>query len=233
MRNLDEKVVQERAIELLRSRCNRQKIPNSRLFCRDEVVTKEGKRADGFLCFNQPDKNYYVVSLEAKSHKTLGAIVPVWNNSRMQKRILMYSTIAVVPVVLLTRDFSWYWILFGVVATILLVGIGYLGYSGVKEPSRHMSLSVIDQISQYPANEQWLAVSKDSLQLAVDVKNDIQTDNEEMLRNICKRKGVGLIIVDHKTERTVIEPKVRQGDFLLNYATASQVKAAIDRYNNS
>lgn len=232
MRNLDEKVVQDRAIELLRLRYNAQKTPSSRLFCRDEVVTNEGKRADGFLCFNQTNQKYYVVSLEAKSHKTLGAIVPIWNNSRLRNRILLYSSIAQIPIVFLIRDLNWYWIIVSVIATVVLIGISYIAYSGLYEPSRHMSLNVLNQIAQYPANEQWLAVSKDSLQLAVDVKNGIETDNEKMLRSICEKKGIGLIIVDRKTARVVIAPRARKGDFLFRYATAPQVKTVIDNYGN-
>ena len=91
MSRLAEVTVQVHAQEFLEKKY-RKKARRGKLFSQLEARTKKqfgGKRADGLLVFRNWFSGTYVISMEAKSHKTLPAIVPkrdvgilVWNSFR-------------------------------------------------------------------------------------------------------------------------------------------------------
>lgn len=233
MSRLSERIVQEKAIEHLRLHYNKTKRPETKLYCRDEVVTKDGIRADGFFCFHSEHKLYHVVSLEAKSYKTLDAIVPKWNDRRMLKRISLYSVISMALALSIVYSWKWYWILASLLAILISVFVGCIIYSEIIQPSRHKMVHVYNQISKYPANEQWLAVSSDSLRLIEMRSNQFKQTDQEILRQTCRKRGIGLIIVSRKGVSVDLKPSFKQGEFLENYAIADAIKAAIDQFSTT
>tara|TARA_R110002072_G_scaffold274979_1_gene436072 strand:+ start:410 stop:664 length:255 start_codon:yes stop_codon:yes gene_type:complete len=73
---------------------------------------------------------------------------------------------------------------------------GYFIYSEYSEPTSHKLSGVFEQIETYPGNEQWLAVSDDSLILLNKQSNFFKSQsNDEALKEICHNRGVGLLIV--------------------------------------
>lgn len=188
---LSEKFVQHKALNFLKRRYRLR--ARSRILAKKEVSTLKkygNKRADGLLVFKHIFWGSYVVSMEAKSQKTLSAIKPAIIKG-MRRRYSIKAGIALVLISgsLLTiyklNDGFWQFL-----TPILLFVIGYLTYHRFfKNSSRHQKAAVFKQLGQYPANEQWIAVSKDALKA-------LSTKKKKALFSICRRKGVGLLVVN-------------------------------------
>ncbi len=86
-----ERTVQNKAQDFLKKRY-RRKAKGSRIFSKTEMSTKKkygSKRADGFLAFQHYIWGDYVVSVEAKSKKTLPAMKPYRDEFIMVKNCLI------------------------------------------------------------------------------------------------------------------------------------------------
>lgn len=188
---LSEKYVQHKALHFLKRRYRLR--ARSRILAKKEVSTlkKYGrKRADGLLIFKHLLWGSYIVSMEAKSQKTLAAIKPTIIKSSQR----LHSIKAGLSLVLITGslltiykldDGFWQFLI-----PILLFILGYLAYSLLAQNSyRHQKAAVFKQLGQYPANEQWIAVSKDALKALPKKKR-------KALLFICRHQGVGLVVVN-------------------------------------
>ncbi|RMG85615.1 MAG: hypothetical protein D6714_05640 [Bacteroidetes bacterium] len=221
---MDERTVQVHALEFLEKRA-RKRARRGRCFARMEVRTKArygNKRADGLLAFKHWLSGTYVVSLEAKSHKTLPAIVPktevgllVWNSFR-----------AGLLVCILTGAFFAFFKMDDGLLQILLplntLGVGALGYGIItRNHFSHKNIAVVKQIGQYPANEQWLAFSRDSI-ARLPVKK------VGYLKTICRERGIGVLVVSPGGKIEVfVKAKYRinwWGDFLKYYAPETEIR---------
>ncbi len=188
---LSEKFVQKKALSFLKRRYRLRS--RSRISARMEVNTllKYGrKRADGLLTFKHILWGSYVVSMEAKSQKTLSAIRPASaKNIQRQNSIKMGFYLVLITGSLLTiykiEDGFWQYL----IPFLIFVFGTAIYYRLTQNSTRHQQAAVFKQLGQYPANEQWIAVSKDALK-ALPVKK------KKAFLAICKRKGVGLIIVN-------------------------------------
>jgi len=197
MSRLTEKYVQDVSLEYLRNyyigKCNPDK-----MICQKEVMVKyKGKRgrADGFIAFENEKQKYYTVSLEAKSHKTLKSLITQYKHITTISIGLIILGLVFVFMFNLLYEYSWFiktgisifggiFICFGVFVFIVLKG--YL-----------MTHNIIDQVKRYPANEQWVAFSKDSY-------NKLNSNNIFELKQSARRYGIGMIIVS-KNKKIQIE----------------------------
>ncbi len=188
---LTEKFVQHKALNFLKRRYRLRS--RSRITAKKEVWTLKkygNKRADGLLVFKHILWGSYVVSLEAKSQKTLSAISPSKvKGSRHRHSIKAGLGLVLISGSLLTiyklNDGFWQFLI-----PIIFFVVGYLVYHQLAQnSSRHQKAAVFKQLSQYPANEQWMAVSKDALKA-------LPTKKRKALLNICRRQGVGMVVVN-------------------------------------
>ncbi len=188
---LSEKFVQHKALKFLKRRYRLQ--ARSRIIAKKEVWTLKkygNKRADGLLLFKHILWGSYVVSMEAKSQKTLSAISPtVVKGSRHRHSIKAGLGLVLVSGAFLTiyklQDGFWQFLI-----PLLLFILGYfLYYQLAQNSSRHQKAAVFKQLGQYPANEQWIAVSKDALKALPPKKR-------KALFRICRRQGVGMVVVN-------------------------------------
>ncbi len=188
---LSEKFVQHKALKFLKRRY--QLRARSRIAAKKEVWTKKkygNKRADGLLIFKHILWGRYVVSMEAKSQKTLSAIKPVKiKGSRHRHSIKAGLGLVLITGSLLTiyklNDGFWQFLI-----PISLFWVGYLVYHQLAQnSSRHQKAAVFKQLAQYPANEQWIAVSKDALKALPHKK-------QKALLSICRRQGIGMVVVN-------------------------------------
>lgn len=195
-----------------------------KIFSEIEVRTKKehgGKRADGFLAFKHRFWGTYVVSMEAKSFKTLQAIKPYYD-----KRLHIINSLKAGFVFTLIIGLIFpYFELNTLEAFTTLFLVITLGYAGLSRKSfRHQRLDVIDQLYQYPANEQWLALSFDSV-------NDLQNKEVQQLKSICRNRGVGLLIVKKKKEIATLAKARKQwrmrGDYLHYYSNEDKIRKYI------
>ncbi len=227
MSRLSEITVQVQAQEFLAKRY-RKKARKGKMFSQLEVRTKKhygGKRADGLLAFKHWLLGTYVVSMEAKSSKTLPAIRPkrdvwllVWNSFRA----------GMIISILTGAFFAIFKIDDGLIQVLLplnVLGVGALTYGFItKDHFSHKTVSVVKQIGHYPANEQWLAFSQDSL-------NSISFEKTKSLRTICKYRGIGILIVKPRGKVEIfLNAKYKSkwfGHFLKYYSVEQEIKKQI------
>ena len=227
MANLSEKVVQETAQVFLYNRY-RKKARKGKIFSRTEVRTRQeygGKRADGILAFQHYLWGTYVISMEAKSFKTLSSIKPrrddklfIWNSIKAGIKICILSGMFFA---LYRMDVGF--LQFMLPLNILVCGAITYGFFTL-HGYQHKKARVIRQLAQYPANERWLAFSKDSLAL-------MPKDKLKALDKICRNKGIGIVVVSRKGRAKVRFSAKMQwkwfGDFLTYYSHEQKIRKAI------
>lgn len=94
------------------------------------------------------------------------------------------------------------------------------------EPNRYKLIGVINQIHQYPANEKWIAISQDSLNLARKKNNPEFYNNSESehLFQMCKNQNIGLLVISRRTIKELSVPKYVPGNFLDCYAANQKIR---------
>ncbi|MFK7798568.1 MAG: hypothetical protein AB8E82_14035 [Aureispira sp.] len=172
------------------------------------------KRADGLLAYKLNKRRAYVVSMEAKSHKTLPALRPyrvnkVWIQDSIWKGLLF--TLATGVLFLVWRGDGWlmrFFLPLGVWLTATLVHLLLF-----RNSYKYQEMQVIHQVFQYPANEQWLSLSVDSFDM-------IKEDLRQNLFKICKARDIGVLMVDSELNVDLIhEPKARKRLWIWGYLT--------------
>ncbi len=225
--SLTEKQVQSLALAYLKKRYRKRCWPRP-VFAREEVRTRKrygGRRADGLLAFRHWVWGTYVVSLEAKSIKTLGALRPKFEEGRFLWNCLKFGAMACLLsgafMALFKLDDGLYQFFFPL-NVFLLTGMlyGLFTFSSY----RHRQLDVIRQLERYPANEQWLAFSEGSF-------TAMKTEKQKQLLAICTARGIGVLIVQkNKTVKRKKRTKRRwkwSGDFLKYYSQQKEIGEVI------
>ena len=199
-----------------------------RYFSEIEVVTKRrygGKRADGLLVFKRWFGGLYVVSMEAKSHKTLPAIRPELDWRRWLKNCMLFFACILLITFVFGQQFYqttgvYKWLIplnFGLIAALLY------GYA-TRRSYRHLNVRVVKQLRQYPGNEQWLAFSDDSF-LA------LKKPKQEALRKICRYRGIGIVLVGQKGRVHVLHTPLRRfriwRDYVHFYRKENEIRAQL------
>ncbi len=227
MAKLSEKTVQDTAQIFLYQKYSKR-ARSGRLFSRTEVRTRQkfgGKRADGLLAFQHYFWGTYVVSMEAKSFKTLSSIKPrrdanllIWNSF---KAGLKFCIITGMFFALYRLDDGF--LQYILPLNMLVCGALIYGFFTVHS-YRHQTVKVINQLAQYPANERWLAFSKDSL-------DKLEKDKLRALDKICKNKGIGIVVVSQKGRAKIRRSASMKwkwfGDFLTYYSHEKKIREAI------
>ena len=90
---------------------------------------------------------------------------------------------------------------------------------------RQQTVMVIRQLAQYPANEKWLAFSKDSW-------NALSNDKCYDLEEICISRGIGIVIASGKGKTTAWQSANMHwkqfGDFLSYYNHEKRIRRVIE-----
>ncbi len=223
MSYLSEAKVQVKSLEYL-SYQYELKSTNGKMYVKKEVRTKPkygAKRADGLIVFKHWIWGIFVVSIEAKSIKTLKAIKPFQND----KRLFMSSLKAGLAFCIMSGAmFAYFKMNDGFVQYMLPLNVFVLGsilYAFLRFDSyKHLDVKVIDQSAQYPADEHWLAFSMDSLEA-------LSKSQVKMLKSVCKSRGVGVLLVkpNGKVKRWV-KPRMRWklfGNFVEFYSNEEKI----------
>lgn len=227
MANLLEITVQNSAQDFLAKRYGGL-TGTRKLFSKTEVRTKKkygGKRADGLLAYKHWLFGTYVVSMEAKSYKTLPAMKPKFDAWFFLKNCFQAGLIICIVsgaffAIYKTDDSLLQFIIpmnAFLVGTLLYGVLTFTNYS-------NKIVSVVKQVSQYPANEQWLAFSKDSL-------DKMGKQDARHLRKICKARGIGILEVKAKGKVKIqIKPKMKSNygkGFLHYYSKEKEIRGLI------
>jgi len=199
-----------------------------RIFSQLEVRTKKkhgGKRADGLLAFKHILWGEFVVSMEAKSFKTLNAIRPYKDHGSIILGSLKWGLYSVLgsgaAIAFFRQDEPLY--KFGFPVLMFLIG-GILYALLTHNRVCHQISNVIEQIRQYPGDHQWLAVSKDSLE-------KLSKRKRRLLKWTCKYQGIGIIVVNKREKARVwVRPKWNWNwfqSYLPYYSREKMIRKAI------
>jgi hypothetical protein len=169
----------------------------------------------------------YTISLEAKSHKTLGALLPTWNSKDLLLGIKIGFLSAAVSIYLFSA-IAWYWItLLAIFAFIIGLFVSFL-FLAIVEPDHFKSMAVIDQVHQYPANEKWIAISKDSLNLTSYKKADFyRRSNYENFLRIARKNKIGILVISRSKEEILVELGFFKGEYLDCYCIAGNIRKEV------
>jgi hypothetical protein len=230
MARLIERTVQETAQKYL-EKYYKRKAKKGRMFSKVEVRTRKeygGFRADGFLAFKKRwTGKLYVVSMEAKSYKTLKAIQPYRDNKLWFKNSLWAGFLFSVGTggffALIGFDNA----ILGLLFFLGMLAFGTVAYAFLTMNSfRHKNIAVLDQVEQYPANEKWISISEDSFE-------DIDPKGQDAFLKVCKSRGYGLIMVDRKKKnhryyrpRKIYRP---WGSFVKYYSLEDDIRKYLDK----
>ena len=183
------------------------------------------KRADVFLAFMRARKRPYVVVVEAKSRTTIHQLKlkEAPQQTRWAGRAVTVVLIVGFSAVL---GYQWY---FNAVNTLLLLGLFVLGSSLISavlsklELSILGSISAIEQLGRYPANEKWIAVGEDTF---------VRPEEYDTLVSQCRKNGLGLIVVNARgriKRKLIPAPRHTFNNYLGNYGKEAKILAAIDK----
>lgn len=229
MARLIEKTVQETAQKYLEGYYKR-KAKRRRLYSKIEVRTRKeygGFRADGFLAFKKRwTGELYVVSMEAKSYKTLKAIQPYRDNKLWFKNSLWAGFLFSVGTGGVFALVGFENTILGLMFFLGSLVLGSVAYAFLTINSfQHKNIKVLDQVEQYPANEKWISISEDSFE-------DIDPKGQDVFLKVCKSRGYGLIMVDRrKKNHRYYKPKKKYrlfGSFVKYYSLEDEIRGYLD-----
>ncbi len=224
---LSELKVQKAAQKLLERRYEVRSL-GKRIFSQLEARTKAkygGKRADGLLVFKHILWGEFVVSMEAKSYKTLAAIRPYKDHGSVILGSLRWGLYAVIGSGSAVAFFRQQELYLKLGFPMMMFFIGALVYALLTHNRIcHQISNVIEQIRQYPGDHQWLAVSRDSL-------DKLSKRKRHLLKWTCKYQGIGIIVVNNREKAKVwIKPKRNWNwfrSYLPYYSREKMIRAGI------
>lgn len=211
---ISEQFVQDMALEFLRLKYSKSFIFSNNVTALQEVYTQEKNRADG-LAFFKRGNSYFTASLEAKSYKTLYALKEQIDENQFNTRRQVFWAISgisyIVALTIFQADFlhsMLFWFGFHVLGDFFL-------FHNNTDKNSYKFVEVMRQIEQYPANEQWLAVSEDCFSDKV---------SEDYLIKICSKASIGLLCVSAEGDVDILlKASKQQGDFLHFYSSDSRI----------
>jgi len=227
-RRLSERKVQNVSLDHLK-KYYKFKHNERRIYNNIEERTKKEygmKRADGLLAYKLNKKKAYVISMEAKSHKTLPALKPYRVNNLWLKDGLWKGLLFTI----ITGVIFFVWKGDGVLERLVFplgvwIGATLLHMLIFQRSYKYQEMEVIHQVFQYPANEQWLALSDDSFEM-------IDPALRMNLFKICKARDIGVIMVDRRKRAKVIHPARSHrkfwGDYLMYYHNEIDIRRYLD-----
>ena len=231
MSRLTERYVQKQSIEFLKDYYE-NKFDIGVPFSKQEVrTTKEfnGKRADGLLCFNSSKQNEHTVSIEAKSHKTLGSLLAYWNDDKLIKQVLLIALPIGLLTIYFTSSMTWYWISLIALGSIILSSFIFIIVTALIELDGHKTINVVNQVNQYPANEKWIAISKDSLNLTDNKKSEFYNrSNFDNFTRKCKNQNIGILVVTRRKNEIILRPKYTKGQYLDCYCLSENIRSKLN-----
>ena len=220
-KQLIERTVQNVALEYMVNHY-KWRAKRGRIWSKIEVRTKKGKRADGLVAFKKRlFGSVFVASMEAKSYKTLHNIKPRLDNMLWVKNSTYYGSIAtfVLAIAIVFKNIeepryalmlvlnSW------VILTVLIAIF-------TRKMHINQTMDVFKQVLLYKADEQWIALSKDSFDM-------IDKRLQKPFIQVLKARGVGLLIVSSKKKVDRIHKPKRNrktlGNFLKYYSVGEEI----------
>lgn len=222
---MPEKPLSERFVQnAVAERLNKKYYRRGSAYVATEAYTKL-KRADVFLAFMRARNRPYVVVVEAKSRTTIHQL-----KLKHDRKKLRWTgrIIAMILLIILSGAIGYQWY-FNAFNSILLIGLFLLGSTIITafvkwlELSRLQSVSVIEQLGRYPANEQWIAIGEDTFK---------KREQYENLLKQCRKNRIGLIVVNRRGRlkfRAEPAPRHTFNNYLNRYGKEKDILGVIER----
>lgn len=219
-KTLTERFIQNSVAE----RLNKEYYRRKPAWVTTEEYTKM-KRADVFLAFMRARNCPYVVVVEAKSRTTIHQL-KLKEAPRQTRWAGRAVTVALIVGLSAVLGYQWY---FNAVNTLLLLGLFLLGSSLISAVLSKLELSVlgsisaIEQLGRYPANEKWIAVGEDTF---------ARPEEYQTLVRQCEKNGLGLIVVDARgriKRKLIPSPRHTFNNYLDRYGKETKILTSIDK----
>ncbi|THH40668.1 ABC transporter permease [Neolewinella litorea] len=189
-----------------------------------EVYTRL-KRADVLLAFLRTRSRPYVVVVEAKSRNTIHQLKLRVNRGRAEwtGRLLSMGLVVGLSAIV---GYQWYFNAFNTLLLLAVFLIGSILITAVVTALRlrfARSISAIEQLGRYPANESWIAVGEDTF---------VNREEYRILHQQCRKNGVGLIVIDARGRlslKQIPRPRHVFNDYLSRYGRKQEIMEVIGR----
>ncbi len=219
---LRERTIQRRALDWLEARYReREGVVDVSKMLEARIPGNElvpAGRADGLLVCALENRRTLTVSLEAKSFRTHRQVVPDFGCGPVALHGLGAGLIPASGV----GYFAWArssWLI-ALVAPVVWLAVGILWMGLATRWGRYLSSSVVAQVLRYPASERWIAIGKSQL-------SAMGEDERSDLIALCRRKGIGLLLVSARSIECRLEPTPAdfdRTDHLACYARSAEVR---------
>lgn len=208
----------------VRDRLNKKYYRRRPVYAGTETYTKL-RRADVLFAFMRAPKRPYTVVVEAKSRTTIGNL-KLKKNTNRQLRYSRVIAIGLIVGLIIITGYQWYFNALNTLLLLLAFLISVAVISGIAswlDLWFTKSISAIEQLAGYPANESWIAIAEDTFVKRADLNN---------LKQQCRKNGVGLIIVSAKGRLSLsIKPRPRHvfNDYLAAYGKKKKIMEQIGK----
>lgn len=228
---LSEKHVKQVAVEWLASYYRGREsvqavVPETEAVVRAETRLGSG-RADGLVAWQLSDGSVGTAAMEAKSWRTLSNLRRQYGNKRWALHALAAGGLGLLPAGLM----GWYvgtWFWMWVVPMLVFFGVGLAYLLSTTRRSRYRLTDAIQQVSRYPADESWVAISADAY-------DRLHSEEQQALQAGCQREGIGLLKVQSVMHVTPLEEPRPRGvskahvDLLACYARSNVIRQKLRR----
>jgi len=225
MARLTEKYVQTKALNYLHHfYC--EKNPDKVIFASAEVATtyrRKRGRADGLLAFKRDNDYIYTISLEAKSHKTFSSLIRK-SRDRLFLFLLGFSFISFAVISWITLGATVWWLKI-IVALPVSIIISAALLTVLEKKNKLDTHDIIQQVKRYPADEKWIAISKDAY-------NSYNKTENGLLVTHARADGIGVLVVS-TSDKVVVELYPKMKSSREGYIRYYKINEKIKKYLNT
>jgi len=222
-KTLTERYIQEEALHFLEHYYYKYS-HNNKIVARLEAT-------DGLLVWERAPDDIRVVSFEAKSATTVRNLLTRWDDEQLNTSSFFIAQLVCFLVFCILYGLYGMRLLFEPALLIVLFILFPIVWKSMRPvlqksfPVFFQTASVIEQVSLYPGNESWIAISSDTFK-----KNS--EERIKALQQQCKRRKLGLLEIQADGRKPIIllkpafKPAVKQ-DFLSFYKKDAYIRSII------
>lgn len=182
------------------------------------IKTKADAEVDGLLLFDTVDNSPFCAAVVTAGSSNLASLLTRYKKKGLSKyRFLTAGVVLLGTAVLLSGILHW-----GIAAGIAVVAaLATLVIHSTIETNqlKKKIADMVNNLSNFPANEQWLGISISSLTF----RNNQLAHH---LLSLCRQKGIGILTVGQRAKVVLLqEPKAVQSqgaNFVSNYVLAAE-----------
>ncbi|NDK55004.1 hypothetical protein [Pontibacter fetidus] len=186
--------------------------------------TKRGSVADGMLAFKKATGEIFVANISMEQSQRLTGLLVNYKKNGLSKLRLLTPLLLAALCFALGKSMDN--ILVMLIAPVVVAPIGFLLHTHfLKKYLNHQVETLLNNVKQVPADEQWIGLSISSL---VFRNNPLA----KIVLDMCRDKGIGLITVGQRSKVVLMQrpqnKPSRHSDYLRYYDSEANIRRAID-----